>query len=246
MYLVGLTFALHGSREQHALRCPGFEPQIVVKTNDEGVEFLEYQEDLRTKTNQGGLTGCKITPKVVRAYGHSNIERNIVHLYKKYVSLLPQDRKSSALYKYSLARGRRSGHTWYCDKPLGINTVTKTVKNMMSKLGASGRFTNHSLRVSVATRMFGSGIEEQIVKERTGHRSDAVRAYKCTAEHLLEAAECATIGNTYVKSSTNVKSSTVSKPESDDETRMLHVKLENQGVSVCSEDKSGGLSDFLC
>ncbi len=101
MYLVGLTFALCGGREQRALRCPGFKPQILVQRNDNGVEFLEYCEDLHTKTNQGGLTSRKVTPKVVCAYGHTNIERNIVRLYKKYVSLLPQDPKSPALYKYS-------------------------------------------------------------------------------------------------------------------------------------------------
>ncbi len=145
MYLVGLTFALRGGREQRSLWCPGFDPQIVVQRNDDGVEYLEYREDLQSKTNQGGLTGRKMVPKVVRTYGHSNIEKNIVRLYKKYTSLLPPDPKSNALYKYSLARGRRSGHTWYCDKPVGINTVTKTVKNMMSKIGAIGRYTNHSL-----------------------------------------------------------------------------------------------------
>ncbi len=179
-----------------------------------------------------------MTPKVVHVYGHSNIERNIVRLYKKYVLLLPQEGKCPALYKYSLARGRRSGHTWYSDKPLSINTVTKTVKSMMQKIGAEGCFTNHSLRVSAATRMFSSGIEEQIVKERTGHRSDAVRAYKHTSEHLLEAAEHAMIGDKCPPTCT------VSHPESGDKSLTLHVKLEDQGVTV-SDEKSGSLSDFL-
>ncbi len=241
MYLVGLSFALRGGQEQHALRCPGYDPQIEVKRTDEGTEYLEYREDLRSKTNQGGLNSRKVTPKVVRAYGHTNIERNVVRLYKKYMSLLPQEGKSPALYKYSLARGCRSRHTWYVDKPLGINTITKTVESMMNKIGAEGHFTNHSLRVSAATRMFSSGIEEQIVKERTGHRSDAVRAYKRMSEHLLEAAECATIGDKCVPKCT------ISRPESPDVTDSLtlHVKLEEQGVSVASEDKGSLLSDFL-
>ncbi len=242
MYLVGLSFALRGGREQCALRCPGHEPQIEVKRADDGTEYLEYREDLRSKTNQGGLNSRKITPKVIRAYSHTNIERNIVRLYKKYVSLLLQESKSPALYKYSLARGCRSGHTWYMDKPLGINTVTKTVKSMMSKIGAQGRYTNHSLRVSAAMRMFSNGIEEQIVKERTGHRSDTMRAYKQTSEHLLEAAERATIGDKCAPKCT------VSRPESPDMTDSptLHVKLEEQGVSVSSENKGSSLSDFLC
>ncbi len=65
----------------------------------------------------------------------------------------------------------------------------------MAKIGREGKFTNHSLRVSAVTRMFNEGIEEQVVKEKTGHRSDAVRAYKRTAEHLLVNAEKAAIGD---------------------------------------------------
>ena len=39
--------------------------------------------------------------------------------------------------------------------------------------------TNHSLRVSAATRLFQKGVDEQLIMERTGHRSlDGVRTYK--------------------------------------------------------------------
>ncbi len=118
----------------------------------------------------------------------------------------------------------------------------KTVKSMMNKIGAEGCFTNHSLRVSTATCMFSSGIEEQIVKECTGHRSDTVCAYKRTSEHLLEAAEYVTIGDKCVPKCM------VSRPESPDVTDSptLHVKLEEQGVSIASADKGSSLSNFLC
>ena len=43
--------------------------------------------------------------------------------------------------------------------------------------------------------MFNDGIKEQVVKEKTGHRSDAIRAYKRTAEHLLVSAEKAAISD---------------------------------------------------
>ena len=88
-----------------------------------------------------------------------------------------------------------TGHTWYADKPLGVNTITKTVKNLMAEIGKVGHFTNHSLRVSAATRMYSEGVDEQVLKERTGHRSDAVRTYKKTPENLLRQAEKAAIGD---------------------------------------------------
>ena len=63
----------------------------------------------------------------------------------------------------------------------------------MSQAGKSGNYSNHSLRVTAATRMFDSGIEEQLVKEKTGHKSNAVRAYKRTSDQLMEKAEKAVI-----------------------------------------------------
>ncbi len=118
-----------------------------------------------------------------------------MYLYEKYVSLLPKESKSDALYKYAAISAKRTPHTWYVDKPVGINVLSKCVGNLMAKIGREGKFTNHSLRVSATTRMFNEGIEEQVVKEKIGHRSDTVRAYKRTAEHLLANTEKAAIGD---------------------------------------------------
>ncbi|KAL5006842.1 hypothetical protein ScPMuIL_015648 [Solemya velum] len=48
-----------------------------------------------------------------------------------------------------------------------------------------GYFTNHSLRASCASRLFENGVDEQLVMERTGHRSLAVRRYKRTSNKLV-------------------------------------------------------------
>ncbi len=199
LYLIGLTFALRGSKEHRALRCPPFNPQIRVLQTSSGQKYLEYREDPQSKSNQGGLSSCKHEPKVVRAYGHKQQSRNIVYLYHKYVMLLPSNPKSDALYKYSMVKNCRSAAYWYVNKPVGINALSKTVACLMREGGFVGRFTNHSLRVSAATRMFQSGIKEQVVKEHTGHRSEAVRAYKRTNENLLVDAESATIGSKVAK-----------------------------------------------
>ncbi len=224
MYLLGLTFALRGCREQRALRCPPHDPQITVHVDTEGNEYLLYTEHVHSKTNQGGLKSRKSTPKQVKAYGHSDYDCNIVRLYKKYVSLLPDKSNSNALYKYSLLKGKMTGHTWYADKPLGVNTITKTVKNLMAEIGKFGHFTNHSLRVSAATRMYSEGVDEQVLKERTGHRSDAVRSYKKTPESLLREAEKATIGD-MSKAKKRLVSCTVSTPSEYD------VKQETSDMS---------------
>ena len=75
MYLIGLTFALRGGKEHRALRNPHFNPQIQVKVSEKsGQKYLLYTEDIVSKTNQGGLSGRKISPKVVKAFGNPNLK----------------------------------------------------------------------------------------------------------------------------------------------------------------------------
>ncbi len=78
---------------------------------------------------------------------------------------------------------------WYADKPVGINLLKKCVKNIAEKGGLTGYFTNHSLRSSCATRMYAAGVDEQLIMETTGHRSECVRSYKKTSAELLQAAQ---------------------------------------------------------
>ena len=57
------------------------------------------------------------------------------------------------------------------------------MSNMCSKAGIAGYKTNHSLRATAASRLYHKGIDEQLIMERTGHRSlEGVRSYKRTEE----------------------------------------------------------------
>ena len=68
---------------------------------------------------------------------------------------------------------------WYSKVPIGHNTLSKTVGRLCTNAQITGFKTNHSLRVTTATRLFQSGAEEQLIMSHTGHRSiDGVRTYK--------------------------------------------------------------------
>ena len=54
--------------------------------------------------------------------------------------------------------------------PVGHNTLGNTVKHLCEKAGIEGHYTNHSLRVTTATRGLEKEIAEKYVMERTGHR----------------------------------------------------------------------------
>lgn len=56
---------------------------------------------------------------------------------------------------------------------------------MCERAGFSGHFTNHSLRATAATRLYDAGVDEQLIAEKTRHRSSAVRSYKRTQDAQL-------------------------------------------------------------
>ncbi len=58
----------------------------------------------------------------------------------------------------------------------------------MKQAGIEGKFTNHSLCAMTATRMFQKGVDEQLIKCVTGHKSDAVRLYKRPSDKLIQSA----------------------------------------------------------
>ena len=70
-------------------------------------------------------------------------------------------------------------------RPIGHDTLSKTLPRLYKSAGIQGYKTNHSLRASAATRLYRSGIDEQLVMERTGHRSlEGVKNYKSLSDVL--------------------------------------------------------------
>jgi len=57
----------------------------------------------------------------------------------------------------------------------------------MKAAGYEGQCTNHSLKVSTATRLYSAGVDEQLIMDRTGHSSvTGVHTYKRKVEKLQE------------------------------------------------------------
>ena len=56
MFLLGINLALRGEDEQKCLRRPGFNPQIKISKDSDGVKCLIYEKDPKHKTNQVGLS----------------------------------------------------------------------------------------------------------------------------------------------------------------------------------------------
>ena len=60
--------------------------------------------------------------------------------------------------------------------PVGYNKLASTVKRLCEQAGISGYRTNHSLRATAATRMYDMEIDEQLICEKTGKRTEVIES----------------------------------------------------------------------
>ena len=101
------------------------------------------------------------------------------------MSVKPTDPKcSNDLYLRPLAAPR--GGIWYSCRAMGHHKIATFMSEMAKSVGLNGKITNHSLRVTAASRLYQSNSDEQLVMETTGHRStESVHSYKRTSEDQM-------------------------------------------------------------
>ena len=118
----------------------------MVVSDGDGFKCLQFQEDIRCKTHQGGISRRPIKPRMVNAHpNYENPAHCVVRLYEKYVSLLPETRKNKCLYMH--ARKHIMPKCWYLDYHWGINTIIPLVKQLILAIGVTnGNFKNQSLK----------------------------------------------------------------------------------------------------
>ena len=142
--------------------------------------FLRYTEDIGLKTNKCGIKHRKIEPKQVDLYPIDNVNRCPLHVILMYLSKLPKWGNCESFYMQP--RKKYTADSWFQNRPAGQNRLCDCIKDMCTKAGLPGFYSNHSLRGTSATRMYRSNIDEQLIMEITGHRSLVVCSYKRTSD----------------------------------------------------------------
>ena len=179
LYMMGVHFALRGGDEHKSLKIDDIQVRVDPVSK---IKFLQYTCN-KQKNNQGGIAERKRKPKVVKVYAnHANYQRCAVRLFEKYKDVRPSDNPkcSTDLYLRPLAKFGLVG-PWFSCQPLGQNTLSKIVQTLCQTSGIAGKKTNHSLKATCATRLYQSGVEEQLIQEKLGNTSEAVRSYKRTS-----------------------------------------------------------------
>ena len=74
-----------------------------------------------------------------------------------------------------------SGVPKFSKQAVGRNKLAKLIPDMCKAAGIPGRKTGHSGKVTCATTLYQQNFNDQLIKERTGHRSiEALHKYKRT------------------------------------------------------------------
>ena len=98
----------------------------------------------------------------------------------KYLGLCPTAFQRPNFYLQSLKKPTPA--VWYGHQVLGVKAIGKIIPELMRSAGYKGYYTGHSLRRTGTTRLAQAGVAKKIVKECTGHTSDAVDRYFVTSD----------------------------------------------------------------
>ena len=210
-YQLGLKCCLRGVGEHYYLRrdIPEKSSQLSFQRDSKGVRCLVYTEDSVTKTHDGGLRDMRRDRKVV--WVHPNVsqpERCTVMLVDKYVSLCPSDFHKKANF-YLQSKQKPNPACWYSREVIGQNSIGKIIGSLMESAGYQGFFSGHSLRRSGGTRLFQAGVQRKLVKEMTGHTSDAIDKYQVTSDSQKHAMSKILQGNPVATTTSNSEISKV-------------------------------------
>ena len=118
--------------------------------------------------------------KEVWVYPRNNVNRCPIRLVQKYLSLCSRYVRKNNFYLQSLQKPNPT--KWYAEQVVGQNTLSKSIKTIMGEAGIERFYTNHSARRTGSTRLFRAGVQRKLVKECTGHRSDAIDKYQITSD----------------------------------------------------------------
>ena len=139
---------------------------------------VTYDESF-SKTYHGGLKDLKYNPRVIQHICCSGKDVNhfpcIVNCYYNYIEKVKDLAKSNEAFYFK--PNNDEAVVEYYNLVLGINSLNKILPDLCESAGVS-RKTSHCLRVTCATRLFQSEVEEKLIRERTGHRSNALLAYE--------------------------------------------------------------------
>ena len=146
--------------------------------------------------------------------------------YKYLIYFRPKDGKCNALY----LRPKKcygNGTVWYDDAPVGVHKLQTTIGRMCTEIGLKGHYTNHSLRATCATRLYRNNVQDQLVKSKTRHRSNALWDYKRTSEEQLQS-----VSDSLNNKKPRIETTTTACPKSDSDNFEQKANKQEKEINI--------------
>ena len=144
-----------------------------------GSNFIRFEENV-AKTFHGGLTDLKYKPRVVKHVCHPLNEKHescLVELFRMYIGLVQSISSEITAFYFK----PNSKCLAYDKQVVGINKLNGILPSMCKEAGFKAK-SSHCLRVTCASALFNAGVEEKLIRDRTGHRSNALFKYEKVSE----------------------------------------------------------------
>ncbi len=224
IYHLGLHLSLRACQEHKDLVF-GENSQLSLLVDENGIEFLRYTERM-SKNKRFGLKCTRFDPKVTFIYPCENLNRCVVAMYKMYVSHRPPTASQESAF-YLTPMENPQTDIWYKNVPLGIHSIEKVTKQLMSSISDGKFVSNTSLRRTCKQRLVEAGVSKEVAEKKTGRISDA--ADSC----YVDANTCAKQMSTILYGQSMSQSSCAVEPASSSTTEnsTKRMKIEADGVS---------------
>lgn len=140
-------------------------------TDENKVEFIEYNDCKPTKTRPGSLRS-KRRPQRPRMYA-TGTDRCPIAIFQKYISHRPESQRTKGPLFLSIIYNPTT-EVWYKNQSMGANRIGEIMKRIVAGTSFEGtkRLTNHSGRKTLVKKLDDAEVPREKIIAVTGHRNE--------------------------------------------------------------------------
>ena len=143
-FIVTLFWCRRGCESQQQLRRDSFRFLV----DDSGNEYAEMTHNVQTKNHQGGVNEKSSTENLTRLYSTGVMGDSFWSL-SKYISKL--NPKQTAFFQRPSTKAQEADTVWYDNAKVGVNSLSKMMKEISIGAELSQVYTNHCVRATAIT-----------------------------------------------------------------------------------------------
>lgn len=235
-FLVSYNFARRGREGWREMTRATF----IIKSDDEGKEYLTMALTECNKNWQGGSSSKAWDYSDVRAYGvnFDNESINIVDVYRFYLSKLNPE--CAALFQKPKYKkwGLEEGSIWFDNVCIGVNKIGELMKTISLRAALSKIYTNHSVRATSITVMYQGGVNTKQICKVTKHKSEESLKHYIDGESSAQKRQCSEVLSSAISNPSCTSTRPVNTPSIQSTARPVQSSSSHSSPSLIASSVS--------